>query len=37
MLIKLCAVLELEFKIVNLPKNEVSTPTNSLAKKSLRF
>ena len=37
MLIKLCAALELEFKIANLPKNEVSTPTNSLAKKSLRF
>ncbi|GGW85016.1 XRE family transcriptional regulator [Alteromonas halophila] len=37
MLIKLCASLDLELKVDNLSKHEISTPTTPLAKKSLRF
>lgn len=37
MLVKLCASLDLELKVDNLSKDEVSTLTTSLAKKSLRF
>ncbi|TRY34040.1 helix-turn-helix domain-containing protein [Aliiglaciecola sp. M165] len=37
MLIRLCAALELEFKVSNLPKDEGAILTTSLAKKSLRF
>lgn len=36
-LIKLCAALDLEFKVGNVSKDEVSTLTTPLAKKSLRF
>lgn len=37
MLIKLCAALDLEFNIGNLPNNEVSATAAPLARKSLRF
>lgn len=37
MLIKLCASLDLELKVDSLSKDEVSTLTTPLAKKSLRF
>lgn len=37
MLIKLCAALNLEFKISNIPKDEGTIMTTSLSKKSLRF
>lgn len=37
MLIKLCASLDLELKVNNLSKDEISTPTTPLAEKSLRF
>ena len=37
MLIKLCAALDLEFNIGNLPSNEAPTRVTSLARKSLRF
>ncbi|MAI37556.1 helix-turn-helix domain-containing protein [Alteromonas sp.] len=37
MLIKLCASLDLELKVDSLSKDEVSTLTSPLAKKSLRF
>ena len=37
MLIKLCAALDLEFNVGNLPKDAVSTTAIPLAKKSLRF
>ncbi len=37
MLIKLCAALDLELKVGNLPEDEVSTLATPLAKKSLRF
>lgn len=37
MLIKLCASLDLELKVDSLSKDEISTLTSPLAKKSLRF
>lgn len=37
MLIKLCAALDLEFRIDNRPKNKALTPNTPLAKKSLGF
>lgn len=37
MLIKLCASLDLELKVGNLSKDELSSLTTPLAKKSLRF
>lgn len=37
MLIKLCAALNLEFSVSNLPSVDVSATTTSIAKKSLRF
>lgn len=37
MLIRLCAALDLEFKVGNVSKDDVSTLTTPLAKKSLRF